>query len=266
MKKLTDEYIESLNNRFHTASLHEVLEFVFKTYDKHAILASSLGLEDQLLSHEWLSINAKARIFVLDTGRLNKETYDVIDKMQEKYKFDYEIYHPIQADVNTYVNTKGLNAFYERVDYRKECCHIRKTEPLGRVLKTVSVWITGLRIKQSVTRQEMQLFEYDRAHNILKVNPLIHWDFDAVFSRVKELKIPYNILHNKGYPSIGCEPCTRAIKEGEDKRAGRWWWENPDQKECGIHIVDGKIVRNKSEKNKPDQNKINVKNNQSEVE
>ncbi len=227
--------IKVLNKQFSSADLSEVLTFLLEKYDKKVILASSLGLEDQVLTHSLLSLNKEARIFVLDTLRLNDETYDVLNETKKKYQFEYEIYYPNKRAVNKLTKEKGVNSFYESITNRKECCAIRKLEPLQRVLKTVDVWITGLRKDQSITRINMELFEYDEQHNILKVNPLINWSYDDVWEAINQYDIPYNKLHDKGYPSIGCDPCTRAIKLGEDLRAGRWWWEAADQKECGLH-------------------------------
>ena len=227
--------IKVLNKQFSSADLSEVLTFLLEKYDKKVILASSLGLEDQVLTHSLLSLNKEARIFVLDTLRLNDETYDVLNETKKKYQFEYEIYYPNKRAVNKLIQEKGINSFYESIANRKECCAIRKLEPLQRVLKTVDVWITGLRKDQSITRINMELFEYDEQHNILKVNPLINWSYDDVWEAINQYDIPYNKLHDKGYPSIGCDPCTRAIKLGEDLRAGRWWWEAADQKECGLH-------------------------------
>ncbi len=227
--------IKVLNKQFSSADLSEVLTFLLEKYDKKVILASSLGLEDQVLTHSLLSLNKEARIFVLDTLRLNDETYDVLNETKKKYQFEYEIYYPNKRAVNKLTKEKGVNSFYESIENRKECCAIRKLEPLQRVLKTVDVWITGLRKDQSITRKNMKLFEYDEQYNILKINPLINWSYDDVWEAVNQYDIPYNKLHDKGYPSIGCDPCTRAIKLGEDLRAGRWWWEAADQKECGLH-------------------------------
>lgn len=237
--------IDRLNEEFKEASIGEILEFCDQTFGNQLVLASSLGLEDQLLTVSLLNVNKKARIFVLETGRLNKETLDVMKATEETYKFSYEIYKPIKKDVIRLVKEKGEFSFYESIENRKECCDIRKVEPLKRVLKTAKAWITGLRKEQSLTRTDLNLFEFDNANQMVKINPLVNWSFEDVFAQVKKSNIPYNTLHDKGYPSIGCEPCTRAIQPGENQRAGRWWWENPDSKECGLHIVDGKLVRSK---------------------
>jgi len=243
-----NENINSLIKKIESLSLTEMLDVIVKHYGDDLILASSLGLEDQLLTYHLVNINPKMRIFVLDTGRLNQETYDVLAKTKEKYNINYEIYFPDQNKVERLIANKGPNSFYESVENRKECCHIRKTESLDRVLKTAKAWITGLRKNQSVTRTDLKLCEYDQSRNMIKINPLINWSYEEIFNDIKRYEIPYNVLHEQGYPSIGCAPCTRAIQPGEDQRAGRWWWETPEQKECGIHIVDGKIVRKKRRK------------------
>ena len=229
--------LANLNKQFQKSSLEEVLTFVLNTYSDRIAMASSLSLEDQLLTFFAIKINPETRIFILDTLRLNKETYDVVDKTTKKYDFNYEIYYPNKIAIKKLEKQKGKFSFYESIKNRKECCAIRKTEPLLRVLKTVDAWITGIRKEQAKSRVNMELFEYDQENNLLKINPLLHWTYDQVFTQVKKLKIPYNTLHEKGYPSIGCEPCTRAIKTGDDSRAGRWWWENDElQKECGLHV------------------------------
>ncbi|RAP30229.1 phosphoadenylyl-sulfate reductase [Candidatus Marinamargulisbacteria bacterium SCGC AG-414-C22] len=227
---------EELNTLFNQASPQEVLTYANDRFKTKLVLASSLGLEDQLLTSYLCQINPQARIFVLDTGRLNKETYDVMETTKQTYNMSYEVYQPNPQAIDVFIKTKGLDSFYESLANRKECCKIRKIDPLRRVLATADAWITGLRKEQSQNRQAMSLFEYDDAHELIKINPLIKWTYEDVFKEVKKQNIPYNVLHDKGYPSIGCEPCTRAIKPGEDFRAGRWWWENEDKKECGLHM------------------------------
>lgn len=210
------------------------------------LLASSLGAEDQVLTDMVLKHNPKARIFILDTGRLHPETYDVIAATEKRYQIRYEIYFPEAKKVEDMVREKGINLFYESIEDRKACCHIRKVEPLARALKTCEAWIAGLRQSQSATREDIKETDWDATHNIHKFNPLATWSNEDVWAYIHKHNLPYNVLHDKGFPSIGCAPCTRAIEPGEDIRAGRWWWEQPENKECGIHIVDGKIVRRKS--------------------
>lgn len=205
-------------------------------YGDDLILASSLGAEDQVLTHMLLSINPKARIFVLDTGRLHQETYDVMALTMAKYGMRYEVHFPDRDDVEELLSKKGPNSFYDSVENRKECCHIRKVAPLKRALQGVHAWVTGQRRDQSMTRTALEEIEWDAAHHCIKLNPLADWTTEDVWSYIQAHDIPVNYLHKKGFPSIGCAPCTRAVKPGEDQRAGRWWWENPDSKECGLHV------------------------------
>lgn len=227
-------------------SLEELLKGI-ETLGAKVAFSSSFGLEDQVLTDAIYRSNANFRIFTLDTGRMFQETYDVLHDTNEKYKKHIEVFFPNQKDVQDLLANKGPNSFYQSVENRKECCFIRKVEPLNRALEGVDIWITGIRREQASTRTELQLVEYDSGRSLVKVNPLLNWSEKELWDRVKENSIPYNALHDKGYPSIGCAPCTRAIEEGEDLRAGRWWWENPESKECGLHIVDGKVVRVKKE-------------------
>ncbi|RAP30822.1 phosphoadenylyl-sulfate reductase [Candidatus Marinamargulisbacteria bacterium SCGC AG-343-D04] len=244
-KILSEKQLEDLNKVYRNKPIEDLLSYVYTTFGDKVALASSLGVEDQVLTAYCMKENRAIRIFVLDTGRLNQETYDVMHKTMENYDFKYEIYFPEREDVEHLYQKKGPQSFYESIENRKECCHIRKVKPLTRVLSTVDAWITGIRRSQAVTRQHTELFEWDNTFNILKINPLAYWTEKEVWEYVKKEKIPYNTLHDQGYPSIGCEPCTRAIEPGEDVRAGRWWWENPEQKECGLHFKDGKAVRKK---------------------
>ncbi|HKM18925.1 MAG TPA: phosphoadenylyl-sulfate reductase, partial [Aliarcobacter sp.] len=176
-----------------------------------------------------------SRVFTLDTGRLHSETYRVLDETNLKYDVKIEVFFPKFEEVENLYKTQGVNGHFESIDKRKNCCNIRKIEPLKRALKNVDIWITGLRASQSITRETMPIIEWDENFKVIKLNPLINWSEDDVWNYIKENKVPYNKLHDNGFPSIGCEPCTRAIKQGEDIRAGRWWWENPEHKECGLH-------------------------------
>ncbi|MDI6783948.1 MAG: phosphoadenylyl-sulfate reductase, partial [bacterium] len=196
----------------------------------------SFGAEDMVLTDMLLKINPQARIFTLDTGRLPQETYAVIEQIREKYAAIIEVYFPNTASVEKMENKHGPNLFYKSIDFRKLCCNIRKIEPLNRALAGLDAWICGLRKEQAVTRTEIKKVEVDESHNgIVKINPLADWTEAQVWEYIKHHNVPYNRLHDQGYPSIGCAPCTRAIKPGEDLRAGRWWWETPEQKECGLH-------------------------------
>ena len=182
-----------------------------------------------------LQISKDVNIFTLDTGRLPYETYNVMDSTNLKYNTKVDVYFPNSSDVEKLYKKQGINGFYESIQNRKECCNIRKIKPLQRALKNVDIWITGLRSSQSITRKDISQFNWDENNNIIKFNPLINWSYEEVVNYIKKYNIPYNKLHDKGYPSIGCAPCTRPIKKDEDIRSGRWWWEDPKHKECGLH-------------------------------
>jgi phosphoadenosine phosphosulfate reductase len=227
--------INQLNTEFEAKSPEEILRYFLHKYGDRIALASSLGLEDQMLTDVLLKIKKEARIFTIDTGRLFPETYSLIDKTNKKYAFKMEIYFPENKPVEDYVGAHGINAFYESVEKRKTCCNVRKIQPLLRALSTLDVWICGLRQEQSVTRTGIKVVEWDEANGLLKINPLARFTEQAVWDYIRKHDVPYNVLHNKGFPSIGCQPCTRAVAQGEDIRSGRWWWENPEHKECGLH-------------------------------
>jgi phosphoadenosine phosphosulfate reductase len=211
-----------------------------------AVFASSLAAEDMVLTDLILKAGLPIGIFSLDTGRLHPETLAVLDAVKDRYGYDIELYHPNAQAVDSYVAENGLNAFYDSVDMRRECCRIRKVEPLGRALAGKKAWVTGQRRAQSSTRADLSVEEDDPAHGMTKFNPLADWSEQDVWDYIRANDVPYNALHDQGFPSIGCAPCTRAVQPGEDVRAGRWWWENPDSKECGLHMVDGKLIRIKS--------------------
>ena len=200
-----------------------------------AALASSLAAEDMLLTHAIYSAGLDLEVFTLDTGRLHAETLGVLDAVREHYGREITIYRPVATAVEQHVAAHGAYAFYESVELRRACCQIRKVEPLKRALAGRGAWITGQRRAQSTTRGELPLEEDDKTFGLYKFNPLADWSEEDVWSVIRALGIPYNPLHDQGYPSIGCEPCTRAIRAGEDLRAGRWWWESSDSKECGLH-------------------------------
>ncbi|MDQ6217187.1 phosphoadenylyl-sulfate reductase [Achromobacter insolitus] len=200
-----------------------------------AALASSLAAEDMLLTHAIYSAGLDLEVFTLDTGRLHAETLGVLDAVREHYGREITIYRPVATAVEQHVAAHGAYAFYESVELRRACCQIRKVEPLKRALAGRGAWITGQRRAQATTRGELPLEEDDKTFGLYKFNPLADWSEEDVWSVIRALGIPYNPLHDQGYPSIGCEPCTRAIRPGEDLRAGRWWWESSDSKECGLH-------------------------------
>ena len=229
------EQIEALNQKYSKATAEELLEGFLNEFKGRIALSSSLGLEDQVLTHMVNKIDKTTKIFTLDTGRLFPETYDLIYRTNSKYGLKMNVYFPDAPQVEEMVGTKGINLFFESIENRKLCCNIRKLQPLKRAFAGLDVWICGLRREQSVTRHDMQRIEWDETNGLIKLNPLIDWSEADVLEFVKTHGIPYNPLHDKGFPSIGCQPCTRAIFPGEDIRAGRWYWENPETKECGLH-------------------------------
>ena len=228
-------------------SIHHIQELIKEESPEHALSAvahafpgqvvfsTSLGYEDQVISHMIFSNTIPIHVFTLDTGRLFNETYSVLNSTLQRYKTPIQVMYPQTASVEKLVTEKGPISFYESMANRQECCYIRKVEPLKRALKGKAVWVTGIRADQSGNRHDMPALEWDEANQIVKFHPILNWDLEDVKSYIQKHNIPYNSLHDKGFVSIGCAPCTRAIKEGEDFRAGRWWWETNDKKECGLH-------------------------------
>jgi phosphoadenosine phosphosulfate reductase len=214
-----------------------VLSRALELYHPRIALASSFGLEDVCLIDMLTKLDAEVRVFALDTGRLNPETYECAEAIRTKYGLTIEWYFPRHEEVEPLEREKGLLSFRESIENRKECCFIRKVEPLNRALSYLDAWFTGLRREQSTTRTEVPVVEQDDTHGgMVKINPLVAWTLEETWAYIRKHFVPYNRLHDKGYPSIGCAPCTRAITPGEDQRAGRWWWEHPDHKECGLHL------------------------------
>lgn len=243
MSELLNQYLDEVKGK----DAVQLLEWGIKTFGvKKLALASSLGAEDQILTEMILKVDPKARVFTLDTGRQFQESYDVMQETTEKYNLQYEVCFPEVEKVQKLVASKGPNLFYQSIEDRRACCEVRKMQPLRKVLSTVDCWITGLRSQQSVTRVDLALVEWDANFKIYKLNPLAAWGEEQLWEYIRGNEIPYNKLHDKGFPSIGCRPCTRAVKPGEDIRAGRWWWETPEQKECGLHWKDGKLVKKNS--------------------
>ncbi len=262
-----------MNEEVEFKTAEEVIKWAIKEFQDRVALASSFGVEDVVLIdmlvkgfNELRAVNCETqilqpRIFTLDTGRLPEETYEIIEKIREKYGVNFEVYFPNTSEVEEMVRKYGPNLFYESVEKRQLCCRVRKVEPLNRALENLDAWICGLRREQSITRANIKKVEYEcriskvsqtesprfqavsnekqttnrETRMIVKINPLADWTEGDVWRYVKENKVPYNALHDKNYPSIGCAPCTRAIKPGEDIRSGRWWWEAPEKKECGLH-------------------------------
>jgi len=226
--------LHALENFVSNHSIEESLDYMCKLFPGGVKFSTSLGQEDQVLTDIIFRNKLDVEIFTIDTGRLFYETYDLLDVTESRYQSKINLYFPDAVAVQDYVNERGINGFYENVENRKSCCEIRKVEPLNRALKGTSVWVTGIRAQQSENREGMRLIEWSAARSLYKFNPLLHWTYDEILQHLNTFKVPYNKLHDKGYISIGCAPCTRAIEPGEDPRAGRWWWET-SKKECGLH-------------------------------
>jgi phosphoadenosine phosphosulfate reductase len=230
-----NETLESLHAAIEGKSETESLAILADLFPGEVVFSTSLGYEDQVITDFILKNNLNITIFTLDTGRLFAETYMTLQKTNNRYDTKIKVYYPQTNAVEEMVSTKGPLSFYESIENRKECCFIRKVEPLNRALNGAKIWVTGIRAEQSGNRHDMPKLEWDEAHQLVKFHPILHWSFDEVKTYVKSNGIPYNPLHDKGFVSIGCAPCTRAIQEGEDFRAGRWWWEDESKKECGLH-------------------------------
>ncbi|MGQ9525989.1 MAG: phosphoadenylyl-sulfate reductase [Armatimonadota bacterium] len=221
---------------FESWPAERLVEWAVNRFGAGVALACSFGAEDVVLLDMMAKAAKSPRVFVLDTGRLHQETYDLMDRCRARYKIEFEVYCPRTDLLEQLLRSRGPNSFYLSVDQRKECCYVRKVEPLGRALSGLDAWVTGLRKAQSVTRSSIGKVEVDAVHNgILKISPLADWTEEQVWQYIRAHQVPYNALHDRGFPSIGCVPCTRAIEPGEDIRAGRWWWESPELKECGLH-------------------------------
>ena len=232
------ENAETLARQFQNSTAEELLMWALARFGDSLTLACSFGAEDVVLLDMLSRITTSPRAFVLDTGRLHPETYELMERCRNRYGVNFETFYPQTSTIQRMVTTKGPLSFFESVENRKECCFIRKVEPLQRALEGKDGWITGLRRGQSMTRAELLKVEVDEAHQgIFKLNPLSDWSEDQVWEYIRGRNVPYNKLHDLGFPSIGCQPCTRAVAPGEDLRAGRWWWEQPQNKECGLHIA-----------------------------
>ena len=231
---------QDLASQLQDLSITDGLELLTSRFPGGIRFSTAFGLEDQVITHFIASNKLPIEIFTLDTGRLFQQTYDVMELTRAKYNITIAAYYPNQQKLKDMVSTKGPNSFYQSVENRKECCFIRKIEPLKSALSVAKVWITGIRSEQSTNRQQMNLVEWDEQFQIIKYNPLLDWSIVEVDAFLNLNNVPVNVLHAKGYPSIGCAPCTRAILHGEDARAGRWWWES-SSKECGLHETKIKV-------------------------
>jgi len=237
--------IEKLTQQLQNRSIKEQFEFLSKKFKGKIAFSTSFGQEDQIITDIIFKNNISIEVFTLDTGRMFEETYKVWNVTNKKYNKKIIAYFPDKEEVEKMVKEKGIYSFYDSIENRKECCNIRKVFPLTRALQNVDLWITGLRAEQSVTRTDLNLLERNDTFNVVKYNPLKDWSFEDVSDYLNENNVPYNELHDKGFLSIGCAPCTRAVKEGEDIRAGRWWWESKDKKECGLHVEQPEEVKMK---------------------
>jgi len=236
---MTDESIDELRARTAGMSPSELLAWVDESFGKRAAFATSFGPEDQVLTDMIATVAPGLRIFTLDTGRLFEETYDLIERTSQCYGLPVQVYFPDAQDVERLVSESGVNLFRASLDDRKRCCFVRKVQPLGRALAELDVWVCGLRAAQSSTREGRSAIEWDAANGLVKISPLLDWNEEDVWAYIRANNVPYNRLHDEGFRSIGCAPCTRATLPGEDERAGRWWWESPEHKECGLHRPGG---------------------------
>ncbi len=236
MSAAKQNIISELLHQISRLNVFEAVQLLTKQFPGQVTFSSSFSYEDQVITHEILNNNLPVKIFTLDTGRLFAETYAVWSSTNAKYNTSVKAYYPQAEPLQDFIVANGPNAFYESVENRKQCCYIRKVEPLKRALAGNAVWVTGLRAEHSPDRHDLPILEWDESNNIIKYHPLLHWTTEEVVKHIRENNIPYNPLHDKGFVSIGCAPCTRAVKPGEDFRAGRWWWEDASKKECGLHV------------------------------
>ncbi len=235
MDTAADILNSNLSRQINGLTIPDTLHLFTELFPDQVSFSTSFSLEDQVILHHIAAENLPITVFTLDTGRLFPETYSVWTATREKYGIPIHAFIPDETKLENYVSMKGPNAFYESVENRKECCYIRKVEPLKRALAGQKIWITGIRAEHSGNRSQLHLVEWDEGHQLNKYNPLLHWTQEEVLQYVSKHEVPYNILHDRGFVSIGCQPCTRAIRAGEEFRAGRWWWEEADKKECGLH-------------------------------
>ncbi|WP_207435286.1 phosphoadenylyl-sulfate reductase [Sabulibacter ruber] len=238
MASSAQEHVSQLIQETEGLTIDQTLALLVSRYPGEVTFSSSFSFEDQVISHQILENNFPISIFTLDTGRLFPETYSVWSRTNEAYNTRIKAYYPNNEQLEEFIHNTGPNSFYESTQNRKDCCHIRKVEPLKRALKGNAVWITGLRAEHSPGRGILPKFEWDEGNQLIKFHPLLYWTTEEVMAFIKQNNIPYNKLHDKGFISIGCAPCTRAIQPGEDFRAGRWWWEDSSKKECGLHVSE----------------------------
>jgi phosphoadenosine phosphosulfate reductase len=236
MNSTPTDHLSDLTHQSSRLNVPEFIALLTRQFPGQVTFSTSFSYEDQVIADAILANQLPVNIFTLDTGRLFAETYSVWNRTNEKYNTQVTAYFPDYRQLEGFITTKGPNAFYESVDNRKQCCYIRKVEPLKRALAGKAVWITGLRAEHSPDRKDLAVIEWDESNQVIKYNPLLHWTTEQVKQYINDHDVPYNPLHDKGFVSIGCAPCTRAIRPGEDFRAGRWWWEDAAKKECGLHV------------------------------
>ena len=234
--KHTQQVIEQLLHQSDRLNIASFLKLLTEQFPGGVTFSTSFSYEDQVITHEILSNNLPIKIFTLDTGRMFAETYSVWSSTNAMYQTNIKAYYPNQDKLQDFVAENGPNSFYESIANRKACCFIRKVEPLKRALAGNSIWITGLRAEHSPDRHDLPILEWDESNQVIKYHPILHWNTEEVKAYIQKNRVPYNPLHDRGFVSIGCAPCTRAIQPGEDFRAGRWWWEDADKKECGLHV------------------------------
>ncbi len=242
----TNAYRERVNDwqqQLDRQPAEQILRWAASEFSGRVALASSLGLEDQLLTDMIARTGLSIPIFTLDTGRLFPETHELLERTRARYGIPIRIYFPDSDPVEEMVNRHGVNLFLDSIELRKKCCQVRKTQPLERALEGLDAWVTGLRREQSVTRHQVKEIEWDQVHGLVKANPLAGWRDDQVRAYIQAHNVPYNPLHDQGFPSIGCSSCTRAVRPGEDPRSGRWWWEQPEHRECGLHLPVAPLKR-----------------------
>ena len=237
-------------NSLKTQKIEARLQYISENFPNQAVFSSSFSIEDQLITYFIAKHKLKIAIFTLDTSRLFNETYEVWHETINKYDISIKSYHPDVKKLIKYTEENGVNAFYKTKELRLECCNIRKVEPLKQALKDYDIWLSGIRISQSNSRQDKALAEYDRNFAITKFYPILELEDDKIWQIIRKNNIPYNKLYDKGFTSIGCNPCSRIPSDLNDPRSGRWWWEENSQKECGLHIVNGKLIREKNAENK----------------
>ena len=244
--RFTPAEIDQLAQTFEAKPAEAVLRWAFDNFGSNVALASSFGAEDvAVIDMAHKVAGSSARVFTLDTGRLNQETYDVIDDIRSRYGIAIEVFFPDSGEVEQMVRERGMNLMYQSVENRKLCCELRKVRPLARALSGLDAWMTGIRREQAQSRADARKIQIDSSHGgIIKLNPIADWSSEMVWDYIRANNVPYNALHDKGFPSIGCAPCTRAVQDGEDPRSGRWWWEESTAKECGLHFdPSGRLTR-----------------------